>query len=132
MEEYLDTFLAFENLSFSVSIIVLWSVLAVFIHMFLSCASGHYNRYAKSTQKAELIMYIVGQLHAILASWFCYYGMFYTCDGWEQGNTLLNSDQCLMNPKNIHYKMGLTTAGFFVYDFIVMWYFVKSSGNLAT
>lgn len=70
-------------------------------------------------------------LHAIVSTSLGYYGIFYTCDGWEQGKTPLNDENCLINPKDIHYKLLLHTAGFLIYDLILYGLLVGAKGTLA-
>ena len=78
-----------------------------------------FRSYETSQKRAEFICYFTGMLHAVASTSLGYYGLFYTCEGWEQGRTPLNDEKCLLNPKDIHYKLLLHTAGFLIYDLLL-------------
>ena len=83
-------------------------------------------------KKCEFVCYFTGTLHAGIATCMAYYSMYYGCEGWEKGVTPLNDFNCMSNPRDIHYKIVLFTAGYLVYDFILYYYLVGASGTFAT
>ena len=75
--------------------------------------------------------YFTGGIHAIASTLAAFYGILYSCDGYEKGVTPINNYNCLSNPKDVHYKIVLFSATYLVYDFIIYFGLVGPKGNLA-
>jgi len=111
--------------------IVFWGCFAMILHCLLLCCSKHYNSYKTTESKAEYICYVNSTIHSALSAGLAVYAFYFTCEGWEQGATILNSPTCLANPQPIHYKIVFNTGSFLIYDLILFGLIVKASGPLA-
>ena len=72
-----------------------------------------------------------GFIHGCLSTYLGFYSLYYTCDGWEEGKTALDNIDCFWNPKDIHYKIMLNSAGYLIFDFILYFFLVGATGTLA-
>ena len=123
--------LQIDNLTFSIASVFLWLAIGTSCFIIFSIIVPLFRNYETFQKKAEFVCYFTGMLHAAVSSSLGYYGIYYTCDGWEQGKTPINDEYCLTHPKDIHYKLLLHTAGFLIYDLIIYGALVGAKGTLA-
>ena len=115
-------------MTFSILAIVVWFTLGISSYSIFSKTLVTFQNYKDDQNRWEFVTYWTALLHAIvstgLALWVCFYG----CDS---GLSMFQDLQCFLDPKDIHYKTVLISAGYLVYDFVVYFFIVQARSEIA-
>ena len=127
----LTLLLSLDHFTFSIVTIGLWMLFGFFSYVIFGLTLQTFNNYEKFTKKIEFVLYWTGLVHAFIATYASYYSLYYACEGWQQGKTPLNTNECFTEPVDIFYKFILNSASYLVYDFLAFYFIVQAKGTLA-
>lgn len=72
-----------DLLTFSVFSILLWCLIGLACFIFFSMFVPTFQNYKTMAHKVEFVSYSTGIIHAIVATYLSWYGIFYTCTNSE-------------------------------------------------
>jgi hypothetical protein len=84
-------------------------------------------RSMKETDRHLYKSYVTSSLHALGCVGFSTLAIWYVCPGEE---TAFNSDHCVSTVRHLHIWSLLHTCGYFISDFIVIWFFIQGRTTL--
>lgn len=100
------------------------------IHVALDKIFLRYNEKYKSMKSQDRHLYksyVTSAMHAVGCVVFSTLAIWYVCPGEE---TALNSDHCVNTVRHIHIWSLLHTCGYFLSDFLVIWFLIQGSSTL--
>ena len=108
-----------------------WSIFYFFaLHLVIHLVTNRYSHiYSVMTRikQAEYRSYITSTIHAIVCVFLTTIAMFYIC-GNDQ--TVFNSDVCINTVRYIHIWALIHTCGYFIVDFLFIWFVIEGSSAL--
>ena len=99
--------------------IAFWFVIGGISFFLMRFISETFRGYKTIDKKWLFVTYFTAIIHAIMSTYLSYYTVYYTCEGWEKGDTPLNTMDCLLYPRRVHYYIIANSIGYLIYDFII-------------
>ena len=96
------------------------------VHLVCLRKNQHY-RDLSSEKRCEYRTYVISPVHAIVATLLSTIAMLYICG---EGRTVFNNDACMDTTRYIHIWALLHTCGYFLVDFIFLYFVVKGNTTL--
>jgi len=127
-----DWFIGLDYVHFILVDLSLWCAFGLISHMLLTCLVKKYRTYPKFEDQMEFLNYFGSLFNAVMSIYIGYWAMFKSCDGWENGVNMFNSETCIKNAKPIHIKICLNTGSYMLVDYILFAILAKQKGPLAT
>ena len=87
-----------------------------------------YRKMATTSKKIDYITRYSSIVHSFLSTYTSYLAIFHFCD--KEGATMINDDECLRNPKQFHVFSALITLSYLIFDFIVMFVFIRENSYM--